>query len=307
MTTTITSATPALSPAAASTQTQTQPPIVTFKGTLAVKVLLSFLVVAALVATQSLSNQQGNTFDQAAATGAGAGAARHSRLRGVRKSNADRDLAGAALSTAAGGGSSNAGAITSYAGFNQASGTANGGGRSNSNSFAEGDTGSAFGTAGGRAINNSTTNAKSADITVADANANSTSSFNSYGVALYYEDGAFSGYYGFGEKPASSKGSGQGSEDSYGGGLAFLGEVGALAQGENLAKGRGEGGGLKPYGYASFGGGGGGGGDQYGGSYAAFGPRFNDSAYGLPELPGALGQLTRPNKTATSDNTTANP
>jgi hypothetical protein len=78
--------------------------------------------------------------------------------------------------------------------------------------------------------------------------------------------------------------------------------VGALAQGSNLAKGSGSGGGRKPSGYATFGGGGGGGGDQYGGSFAAFGPRFNDSAYGLPVLPGALSQLTRPNKTSTGDN-----
>jgi hypothetical protein len=104
-----------------------------------------------------------------------------------------------ALSTAGGGGSSNAGAITSYAGFNQAQGTGNGGGQSSSNSFSEGNTGAAFGNAGGRTINNSTANANSADIAIADANSNSSTSFNSYGVALYYDDGAFGGYYGFGK------------------------------------------------------------------------------------------------------------
>jgi hypothetical protein len=81
-----------------------------------------------------------------------------------------------------------------------------------------------------------------------------------------------------------------------------LGEVGALAQGSNLAKGSGAGGGRKPSGDGSFGGGGGGGGDQYEGSFAAFSPRFNDSAYGLPVLPGALSQLTRPNRSKTGNN-----
>jgi hypothetical protein len=310
-----TSTTPAI---ALEAPAQTQSPRATFKGTSAVKVLLSCLVVASLVATYTQSNQQGGALNQAATTGDAGGAGgpgvRHSRLRGVTKSNIDRNLAGVALSTAGGGGMSSAGAITSYAGFNQAQGTGNGGGQSSSNSFSVGETGAAYGNAGGRTINNSTANATSADIAIADANSNSTTSFNSYGVALYYDDGAFGGYYGFGnaygygfgygygEKPASSKGSGFGSETSYGGGLAYLGQVGALAQGSNLAKGAGAGGGRKPSGYGSFGGGGGGGGDQYGGSFAAFGPRFNDSAYGLPVLPGALSQLTRPNKTATGDN-----
>lgn len=312
--TTATPTTPALAPEAPPAPTQKEPARVAFKGTSPVKVLLSCLVLATLLATRTLSNPQGGAFNQTAATDAAAGAARQSWLRrGITESSQDRNLAGVALSIAGGGGSSKAGAITSYAGFNQASGSGNGGGQSSSNSFSVGDTGAAYGTAGGRTINNSTANATSDNDAVSDANANSTTSFNSYGVALYYEDGAFGGYYGlgsgygygfgygYGEKPASSKGTGFGSETSYGGGLAYLGEVGALAQGSNLAKGSGSGGGRKPSGYGSFGGGGGGGGEQYGGSFAAFGPRFNDSAEGLPVLPGALSALTRPNRTVTDN------
>jgi hypothetical protein len=315
---TLSTSTPELTQApASSTQTLPQTPILAFKGTSAVKLLLSCLIVAALVATHSPSNQQGNALHQAANGGAGAssgGAGRRSRLRGVTKSYADRNLAGVALSIAGGGGSSNAGAITGYAGNNEAIGRGGGGGSGSSQSFSQGNTGAAFGFAGGRTINNSTTMAKSDDIAMADANANSTTDFNSYGIGLYYDNGALGGYYGFGngygfgfgyglgEAPASSRGTGFGSQTSYGGGVAYLGLVGAQAQGDNLAKGMGSGGGRKPTGYALFGGGGGGGGDQYGGSVAAFGPRFNNSAYGLPELPGGLSQLTRPNKTATGDN-----
>jgi hypothetical protein len=295
---------------ASSTPTQPQPPRVARQATSAVKLLLSCLIFAALLATHTLSNQQGDALDQAATGVAGDGAMKHSRLRGVNtQSNTNRNLAGVALSIAGGGGSSNAGAITSYIGANKAFGSGNGGGQSSSNTFSVGNTGAAYANAGGKTINNSTANATSADQAVAEANATSINEFKSYGVALYYEDGGFGGYYGlgnaygygfgygYGDAPASSKGTGFGSETSYGGGLAYLGEVGALAQGSNLAKGSGTGGGRKPSGYGSFGGGGGGGGDQYGGSFAAFGPRFNDSAYGLPELPGALSALTRPNRT----------
>jgi hypothetical protein len=297
------------------TSTTPTPPRVAFKTT-AVKVLLSCLIVAALLATHTLSNQHVYDLNQhATATGAGTrgDAAKQSLLRGVvKQTNRNRDLAGVALSVAGGGGSSSAGAKTSYFGNSQASGSGNGGGQGSSNSFAVGDTGAAYGSAGGRIINNSTADAESLNNAIADANATTSNAFKSYGIALYYEDGAFGGYYGFGnaygygfgygygQEPASAKGTGFGSETSYGGGLAYLGETGALAQGNNLAKGAGSGGGFKPTGYGSFGGGGGGGGDQYGGSFAAFGPRFNNSAYGLPELPGALSQLTRPNRTNTT-------
>jgi hypothetical protein len=290
------------------------PPRVALR-TATVKMLLSCVILAALLATHALSNQQVYDLNHTASTTAGVGgdaAVRQSQLRGVTQSNRNRDLAGVALSTAGGGGSSSAGAKTSYFGNSEASGSGNGGGQGSSNSFAVGNTGAAYGSAGGRIINNSTADATSFDDAIAEANATTSNAFKSYGIALYYDDGAFGGYYGFGNaygygfgygygnEPASAKGTGFGSETSYGGGLAYLGDTGALAQGNNLAKGAGSGGGFKPTGYGSFGGGGGGGGDQYGGSFAAFGPRFNNSAYGLPELPGALSQLTRPNRTNTT-------
>lgn len=287
-----------------------------------VKLLLSCLILAALLATHVRSNprhaavpplQESHQADAAAPT--------NRMLRGGTianantNTNANRNLASTVLSVSGGGGSSKAGALASYVGNNMASGTGNGGGQGSSNSFSVGNIGVAYSTAGGNVINNSKANATSDNLTVSDANATSKNSFMGYGVALLYEDGAFGGYYGLGdaygygfgngvgEGAAASKGSGFGGSYSYGAGLAMLGQVTALANGNNLAKGSGAGGGRKPSGYGSFGGGGGGGGDQYGGSFAAFGPRFNNSADGLPILPGALSALTRPpNRTDTTGN-----
>lgn len=266
------------------------------KRSATVPILLSVLVLAALLATHTIRYQKSSTASRRNSNDRDSS----SRLRGVR------GLAGTALSIAGGSGLSKSGSIASLAGVNSAAGSANGGGRGTSNSFSISKNGAGYGTAGGLVINNSNTNATTDDQSVADSNATSNTSFKSYGIALFYDNGAFGGYYGFGNAygggfgagngtaAAASKGSGFGSADNYAGGVAYLGETGALAQGDSLAKGAGSGGGFKPAGQSAFSGGGGGGGSQYGGSFAAFGPRFNDSVYGLPVLPGALGALTRP-------------